>query len=197
MYEVFFGETPGNVLQLLHISAEDIGIQRHTKPLGPQPDLTNHNCFTSRTAEGASRSDSHFEAHSSKHFPPLLAPYSWECGLLKKKQKIWGVGRGKLSKCNMTVLCRPTTHAITVTVAHSLAVHNMSGWSEESSYIFSLFCWCYLFHIFGWLRGEKSVQVSSRFFSLHTLNVESFIETGRSKIFPKHFLSTRRSRLLY
>lgn len=53
---------------------------RDAKPLGPRPDLTNDNCFTSRAAEGASRSKSHFETHSSKHFGPVLVGYSGERG---------------------------------------------------------------------------------------------------------------------
>lgn len=67
------------------------------KPLGPQPDLTNDKRFTSRTAEGASRSESHFETHSSKHFGPVLVGYSeGESGAVKEEAKNWGSWQEKM-----------------------------------------------------------------------------------------------------
>lgn len=74
-----FNGTPGNTLQLFRVSVS-VCTRRDAKPLGPQPDLTNDNCFTSHAAEGASRSKSHFETHSSKHFGPVLVGYSGERG---------------------------------------------------------------------------------------------------------------------
>lgn len=119
-----FNQTPGIIVQLFHVSGT-VCTRWDTKSLGPMPDLTNHNCFTSRTAEGASCSEFHFQTHSSKRFGPGLVGYSRERGearLLKKKLKIWRVGKRKWIKCNMTVLChRHRAHNHRVTVARRVA----------------------------------------------------------------------------
>lgn len=86
-----FNGTAGNTLPLFRVSVS-VCTRTDAKPLGPQPDLTNDNCFTSRAAVGACRSESHFETHSSKHFGPVLVGYSRErgCGAVKRRSVKFG-----------------------------------------------------------------------------------------------------------